>query len=201
MPPECCRPRLRRPGRRAAGALWVQIVSGHGAGQLHVLLDDVGGLGGDALGIEQPRAARSRGASSPMTRWEPAMRATTAERIAPWRSRTVSYAPARRAWRNALISWIVAGLRGDLRQSLVGAKWSRSTMGWAGSGALEPECAWLAVLPAESSVCQRGSTTQSMIQPGCIWRRAVTAGSACRISPMAPRRTTSRRNLDCVCKY
>ena len=44
------------------------------------------------------------------------------------------------------------------------------------------------------------STTQSMIHPGCAIRSAVTAGSACRMSPMAPRRTTSKRKLDCVCK-
>jgi len=58
-----------------------------------------------------------------------------------------------------------------------------------------------AVLPsAASSARQHGSTTQSITQPGWASRSAVTAGSACRMSPIAPKRTTSKRNLDCVCK-
>jgi len=53
---------------------------------------------------------------------------------------------------------------------------------------------------AASKARHRGSTTQSITHPGCCCRSAVTAGRACRMSPMAPNRTTSKRNLDCVCK-
>ena len=74
-----------------------------------------------------------------------------------------------------------------------GAKWMRSTSGPAGRPArycLRPPAA-----PASAA----RPPSQSPI-PDAPARSAVTAGSACRISPMAPSRTTSKRNLDCVCK-
>jgi len=46
-----------------------------------------------------------------------------------------------------------------------------------------------------------GATTmdRTLYQPCLLYTS--TAGRACRISPMAPSLTTSKRNLDCVCKY
>ncbi len=49
-------------------------------------------------------------------------------------------------------------------------------------------------VPAQRRSRHCGSTAQPMNHSGCAWRKAVTAGKAWRISPIAPSRTMSTRN-------
>jgi len=94
-------PRLRRR----------EVIACDGRGQLDILLDYVYAVGCYEF-IEQPAAARSRGSASPISRRQPARRPTTADRMAPCRSRTASY------WRSECAAQsldFIEGLGGERR--------------------------------------------------------------------------------------
>ncbi len=163
------RPRLRRPGPRAARARRACSSSPAMAEANSTSCSMTCAPRVATRSVKSQRAARSRGSASPISRGQPARRASTAERMAPCRSITASYCPARSAVRKVLISWKVWRLKGLLRQFFGGGK-----MQMVNRAAEQDR--WANCRPvlssAASSARQPGSTTQSITQLGmCLPQR------------------------------
>ena len=136
--------------------------------------------------LKSQRAADSRGLSSPIRREARAHRAITAERTAPCRSMQTSYRASRSSRRTRRMSRRVSAERRTC--PLLGGheRGSRQRSGICGPRLLVLACA--------EQAAPLGLDSPAQIPLGCAARRAVIAGKAWRISPIAPSRTMSTRN-------